>query len=153
MAWNVLRDKESCIDVLQEVFVWIWEHRATLHIQSPPAYLRSAVKYKITNILRTNRVREACFVNLETLDPRHLIFDEDPLELKELRSAITQMAAGLPERARLIFELSRNEHLSNKEIAKKLGISEKTVENQMTIALKKLRVAMNNMQVWLFFFL
>ena len=153
MAWNVLRDKDSCVEVIQEVFVWIWEHRFALEIKSPPAYLRSAVKYKITNVLRANRAREACFVNLDQLDPGHLLFDEDPLELKELRAVIAQMIAKLPERARLIFEMSRNEHLSNKEIAERLGISEKTVENQMTIAIKKLRVSLNNKAVWLFFFL
>jgi RNA polymerase sigma factor (sigma-70 family) len=61
------------------------------------------------------------------------------------------MSMKLPPRARLIFQLSRNEHLSNREIAEKLGISEKTVENQITIALKKLRIAMGSISVWLFF--
>lgn len=61
------------------------------------------------------------------------------------------MSSKLPARARLIFELSRNEQLSNREIANKLGISEKTVENQITIAIKKLRMAMGNVSVWFFF--
>jgi RNA polymerase sigma-70 factor (family 1) len=150
-AWNVLRDPESCMEVTQEVFVWLWDHRSGLQINSLPSYLRAAAKYKVTDILRRNNVREACFVNLDELDSASLSFDEDPLELKELKEVIGQMSAKLPARARVIFELSRNEQLSNREIAKKLGISEKTVENQITIALKKLRVAMGSISVWLFF--
>ncbi|MNY65695.1 RNA polymerase sigma factor [compost metagenome] len=55
---------------------------------------------------------------------------------------------GLPERSRKIFEMSRNEYLSNKEIAARLNISEKTVENQMTIVLKKLRLGLGKMSFW-----
>jgi RNA polymerase sigma-70 factor (family 1) len=151
MAWNVLRDQESCMEVIQDVFVWLWDHRSALQIKSPPVYLRAAVKYKIIDVLRSNKARELCFVNLEDLDPAHLLFDDDPLELKELKAVIVQLSAELPERARLIFELSRNEQLSNREIAEKLGISEKTVENQITIALKKLRIAMGSNSMWFLF--
>jgi len=150
-AWNVLRDQEACMEVIQEVFVWLWEHRSGLQINSLPSYLRAAVKYKVTDILRSNKVREACFVNLDELNLDTLSRDEDPLELKELKAVIAQMSAKLPARARLIFELSRNEQLSNREIATKLGISEKTVENQITIALKKLRISMGSFSAWLFF--
>jgi len=150
-AWNVLRDQESCMEVTQEVFVWLWDHRSGLQINSLPSYLKAAVKYKVTDILRSNRAREACFINLDELEAENLLFDDDPLELKELKAVIRQMSAKLPARARLIFELSRNEQLSNREIAEKLGISEKTVENQITIAIKKLRISMGTLSVWLFF--
>ncbi len=139
MAWNVLRDKDNCIEIIQVVFVWIWEHRLSLDMRSPAIYMRSAVKYKMIDILRSKRVRAACLVNLHSLDMDNLITKEEPLEFKELKAAVAQLSAALPERARLIFELSRNEQLSNREIAVKLQITEKTVENQMTIVLKKLR--------------
>jgi RNA polymerase sigma-70 factor (family 1) len=151
IAWNVLRDQESCMEVIQEVFVWLWDHRTALQIKSPPSYLKAAVKYKVTNILRSNKAREAYFVNLDVLDSANILFDDDPLELKELKEVIAQMSAKLPERARLIFELSRNEQLSNREIADKLGISEKTVENQITISLKKIRTAMKSNSICFFF--
>ena len=147
ITWNVLRDKDTCMEVIQTVFVWIWEHRLTLNIHSPSVYLRSAVKYKTTDILRDNRVRETCFVTLESLEINNLLFDEDPLELKELKAVIAQFSANLPGRARLVFELSRNKDLSNKEIAVELGISVKTVENQMTIVLRKLKAAMATLSV------
>jgi DNA-directed RNA polymerase specialized sigma24 family protein len=90
------------MEVVQEVFVWLWDHRFGLQINSVTAYLRAAVKYKVTDILRSNRAREACFVNLDELDPDDLLFIEDPLELKELKAVIMQMSAKLPLRARLI---------------------------------------------------
>jgi len=150
-AWNVLRDQESCMEVIQEVFVWLWDHRSGLQINSLPSYLKAAVKYKVTDILRSNKAREEYFVNLDELDAESVLLDDDPLEFKELKAVIAKMSAKLPPRARLIFELSRNEQLSNREIAQKLGISEKTVENQITIAIKKLRMAMGSGSVWLFF--
>jgi len=61
---------------------------------------------------------------------------------------ITQFIETLPPRAREIFHLSRNEYLTNKEIAERLDISEKTVENQMTISLKKLKVTLGKMSFW-----
>lgn len=150
-AWNVLRDQEACMEVIQEVFVWLWEHRAGLQINSLPSYLKAAVKYKVTDVLRVNKVRDACFVNLDELDAINLSFEDEPLEIKELKAVIAQMSAKLPARARLVFELSRNEQLSNREIAEKLGITEKTVENQITIALRKLKLALGGLSIWLFF--
>lgn len=153
MTWNVLRDKDACMEVIQIVFVWVWEHRLSLNMHSPSAYIRSAVKYKITDILRSNKVRENCFVDLESLETENLIFTENPLELKELKAVIAQLSENLPERARLVFDLSRNEYLSNKQIAVRLNISEKTVENQMTIVLKKLRAGIKSFSVWMLLFL
>jgi RNA polymerase sigma-70 factor (ECF subfamily) len=153
MAWNVLRDRDTSMEVIQDVFLWIWEHRLSLNIQHPPAYLRGAVRYKIIDILRSNKARESCFTGLDDLEASLLPINDDPLELKELKAVIIQLSATLPDRARLIFELSRNEQLSNREIAEKLGISGKTVENQITIALKKLRQAMGNISMWFFFIL
>ncbi|RYZ98880.1 MAG: RNA polymerase sigma-70 factor, partial [Sphingobacteriaceae bacterium] len=88
-AWNVLQDQESCMEVTQEVFVWLWDHRAGLQINSLPSYLRAAVKYKVTDILRVNKVRDACFVNLDELDALNLSIEDDPLEIKELKKVIT----------------------------------------------------------------
>jgi len=152
-AYRVLRDQDACMDVLQEVFVWLWEHRDNLVINNLKYYLISAVKYKISNYIRREKIRRSFFIEVENIRPEDLTFTEDSVELKELTSIILSFTAGLPERARAIFQLSRYEHLSNKEIAERLGISEKTVENQMTTNLKKLRSSLGRKSVWLFFFI
>lgn len=137
-AYNIFRDRDACMDILQDVFVWFWEHREQWKLTSCKGYLLTAVKFKVANYIRNNKVRESFFQQLEKLDTdadsAHLI-----LEVAELKKLIKRFSEQLPDRCREIFQLSRYDDLSNKEIAVKLGISEKTVENQMTIALKKLK--------------
>nr|WP_295871348.1 RNA polymerase sigma-70 factor [uncultured Chitinophaga sp.] len=136
-AWNILDNEEECSDAVQEIFVWLWEHRSTLEVTSLKGYLMAAVKYRLARIIQTSRRRAAILAaNVEL--PTITRIEED-IEVKELRRVITEFSETLPQRAREIFHLSRVQHLSNKEIAARLGISEKTVENQITIALKKLR--------------
>ena len=69
------------------------------------------------------------------------------------RTKVEKAVAELPEKCRLIFRLSREEHLSHKEIAERLQISPKTVENQLTIALRRLRHFLEDYAYVFFFFL
>jgi len=139
-AFNVLRDHDSCMDVLQDVFIWIWNHREDLEVTSLKSYLISAVKYKVANALRNTRLRESFHNEMENLEASFNNSDSE-LELKELKNAIVQFTEGLPARCKEVFLLSRTEQLSNKEIAEKMGISEKAVERQMTTAIKRLKVS------------
>ena len=141
-AYTVLKDKSACMDVLQDVFVWIWEHRGALNVTSLGAYLVMAVRYKVANYIRHNRVHAAFFEQVEKLQVTEETIS--PVELKELQTIISRFTLELPERCQQVFYLSRFEYLSNKEIATKLGISEKTVENQLTIALRKLRMKLGS---------
>jgi RNA polymerase sigma-70 factor (family 1) len=152
-SYNILRDKDACMDVLQDVFIWLWEHKGNLQINNLKLYLLTAVKYKVANHIRNGKVKLSLFTSLESLSTNDLLFHDDSLEVKELISIIALFTSELPDRARQIFHLSRNEHLSNKEIAARLGISEKTVENQMTTNLRKLKITMGRMSAWLFFFI
>ena len=140
-AFNVLQDEDACMDVIQDVFVWIWNKRGSLEIRSLKSYLISAVKYKVTNVIRRLKLRQSFLDQIETVEPS---FDNasSELELKELRVVLQQFTDELPDRCREVFDLSRNEHLSNREISQKMGISEKAVERQMTIALKRLKLSL-----------
>lgn len=139
-AFFILRDKDACKDIIQDVFVWVWEHREGLDMQSPVSYLKTAVKYKIANYIRTGNIRDSFFE-----ETAHLNFERsmpeavESAELKELTNIIHLSVSNLPVRCQKIFRLSREENLSNREIARQLGISVKTVENQITIALHRLR--------------
>ncbi|HSF44604.1 MAG TPA: RNA polymerase sigma-70 factor, partial [Chitinophagaceae bacterium] len=140
-AFLILRDKDACKDVVQDVFIWVWEHRKGLEMHTPKSYLRTAVKYKIANYIRTGNIRnsffdEAAQVAHSQTNPGSAEF----AELKELKNVIQVTIAHLPVKCQEIYRLSREENLSNREIARQLGISVKTVENQMTIALHRIRV-------------
>ncbi len=139
-AFFILRDKEACKDIIQDVFVWVWEHKRELKVQFPKSYLRSAVKFKIANYIRSGNIRESFFEEAAKYDYSTSMAGGDEFaELKELNNIIRQAIFNLPAKCREIFMLSREANLSNREIAEQLGISVKTVENQMTIALHRIR--------------
>ncbi|UYQ95939.1 sigma-70 family RNA polymerase sigma factor [Chitinophaga horti] len=144
-AFNILKDEAECADAIQEIFVWFWANRESLEVSEPGAYLRTAVKYRLTRSIQNSR-RRAEILASQAATPEQ--FTDDSLEVKQLREVISAVVAALPDRSARIFHLSRNEYRSNREIAAELGISEKTVENQMTIVLRKLRIALGKMHFW-----
>ena len=145
-AIQVLNDEESCMDVIQDVFVWLWQHHEQLKINSLKAYIITAVKFKILNVIRQGKLKDTVHTKIftEEYEP------ESNIEVKELMRMIEQFAHGLPPQARQIFHMSRYEHLSNKEIAIKMGLSEKTVKNQINISLKKLKSTLGKLSVLFF---
>ncbi|HKG05008.1 MAG TPA: RNA polymerase sigma-70 factor [Pedobacter sp.] len=147
-AYSVLRAEDECRDVVQDIFVWFWQNRESLQVTSLKSYLFASVKFNLVKFVKTSKRRSEI---LEFVPKQQEIFEDHAMELKELTQLIREFVGELPVRAREIFELSRDQHLSNKEIALKLGISEKTVENQMTIVLKKLKVNLGRHSFLLFF--
>jgi RNA polymerase sigma-70 factor (family 1) len=149
-AYIILQDSGSCDDLVQEIFVWLWINREKHFTDSLRPYLHTAVKYKVANVIRHQKVKAVyqshILVNFKEATP-----DEDYVEVRELKVMIDQFTRTLPERARQIFYFSRHEMLSNGEIAEKLGVTQKTVENQMNINLKKLRLSLGKMSFWTVF--
>ena len=147
---HILDDQDVVKDILQEVFVWFWNHRADLKVYAVKSYLSVAVKHKMANYIRNEKTRDSFYekVKLESIAPA---FDDSALEVKELMAFIRDFTTDLPEKCRMVFQLSRTEQLSNKEIAARLNISEKTVETHITTALNKLRKKMGRASAWLFF--
>ncbi|WP_109697592.1 RNA polymerase sigma-70 factor [Chitinophaga deserti] len=144
-AFNILMDEDECTDVVQDIFVWLWENREKLNINHLKGYLLAAVKYKLTRHIVSSK-RKADI--LKAVPPPAEHFVEENIEIKELRAAIHDFIGTLPPQARKIFRMSREQYLSNKEIGLELGLSEKTVRNQMTITLKKLKVYLGRLSFW-----
>ena len=147
-SWNILKEENECTDAIQDVFVWFWENRERLQVTVLKFYLLAAVKYRLARVIRNSKRKTEILAAHPVVNRSYL---EETIELKELKTIIQQFTETLPPRAKEIFLLSRNEHLTNREIATKLNISEKTVENQITISLKKLRPALDRMHFWFFF--
>lgn len=140
VIFRVLPDAATAEDLVQEVFYEVWRKREQLNIQtSLLAYLHRAAVNKTLNHIRSRRL----IVDDETALPLDMNDGQanaaQQLETEELRRRIDQAIHALPERCRIVFGLSRFEDMSNKAIAEHLNISIKTVENQMTKALKLLR--------------
>ena len=151
MAYNILRDHDSSKDIVQDIFIWFWEHREYWILTSCKGYLLTAVRFKTANYIRANKAREEFYK--VSFEQTVSAMDESLLmEAKELESFIREITDELPERCREIFSMSRFQQLSNKEIAEQLNISEKTVEGHITNALKKLRERLRKGSFILFLF-
>lgn len=145
-AYNILKNKEACEDIIQEVFLNIWRKRETLNINSTlNGYLYTCVLHKIYDFYRKNPniIEKELIENFNTKIQHSN--PETKLIHKELVSQITDIINTLPEKCQIVFKLSREEQLSHKEIAQKLNISTKTVEAHVTIALKTLRNALGKL--------
>jgi len=146
-AYSLLKDSDTSDDVVQEIFVWLWCHREQHLTDSLKPYLRAAVKYQVAKMVRHGKVKETFYQRaVAAYQPQ--IPEDLSYEIRELEAIIAAFTASLPEKAREVFRLSREENLTNKQIASQLSISEKTVENQMTINLKKLKLVLGKFSFW-----
>ena len=144
-AYKRLSSKELAEEIVQELFTNLWLQRHARQINSTVGgYLYNTVTNRVIDQYRKevvrNRHREAMMVVHSDADNA----TEDAIMLRDLTYAIETEVSQLPDKCRQVYELSRNEYKSNKEIALMLGISEKTVENQLTKALKRLRVGLGH---------
>ena len=139
-AYNFIKEQEGSEEIVQEVFFKLWINRSDIKIESSIiSYLYRAVRNASLNFIKHIKIRENYKQhNKEQIEQSEQL-DSDPLNVSELEKKIRASIDLLPEQRKKIFILSRYEQLKYKEIAEKLGISIKTVENQMGKALQFLR--------------
>lgn len=139
-AYRIISDDALAEDLAQDVFMGLWRRRKDLKITtSVKAYLKRAVINKALNHIRDQRMKFADAEKMPEL-PTSASGVVQNLEKEELEKMIHKAIDLLPERCRIIFCLSRFDELSYQEIANELEISTKTVENQISKALKFLRM-------------
>jgi RNA polymerase sigma-70 factor (family 1) len=140
-------DEALAQDIIQEIFISLWENRTTINISgSIGAYLHGAVKYKVINYFRSGSVKAQHQTALTTLmDEQYTAAADDKLILKELHLEVDAAIALLPEKMKLVFSMSRKQEKSIKEIASELDVSAQTVKNQISAALKLLKKSLSYM--------
>lgn len=153
-VYKRLQNRELTEEVIQELFISLWERRGVLTISTTiETYLFSSVKYLVIAQYKKNNLFEK-YSNSLNPEVNDTNFTEQVIAFDELNAAYQNSLKLLPERCREIFLLKRT-GLSQREISEKMDISEKTVENQMTKALKILREALSDYTVlvvlWLYF--
>lgn len=142
-AYSYTRDKDSAEDIVQKVFISLWDHRYTLNIRSSlQSYLSGAVKNQSLTYLKkkftaSNETIDLFIPQLESSEST-----DQPLHTRELKTLLERMVASLPEKTQIVFLMSRKEEMTNQEIASHLDISIKTVEYHITRALKSLKEAL-----------
>lgn len=143
-AFRFLQNKNEAEDVIQDIFLTLWEKRQTLTFTSSlPAYLYSAVRNRIFNHLAHQKVIERYLGSIRDFMEKGAYQADDQLREKELTSIIEKEVAALPERMRTVFRLSREESRSHKEIARLLSISDKTSKQQLYKAVKILKLKLS----------
>ncbi|WP_161964454.1 sigma-70 family RNA polymerase sigma factor [Mucilaginibacter endophyticus] len=145
IAFRQLNDEESSLEIVHDIFLSIWNRRKELEINKFSNFLLTAMRYQLYSRSKTAKlslVYKADLIENDNLS--ELNTGETRLQDFELKNELDKYLNQLPERCHEIFNLSRIEHLSNQDIADRLGISKKTVENQLTIALRHLRLAFKN---------
>ncbi len=136
----IIKDELMAEEMVQNVFYKLWKNKDALTItESTASYLYRSVYNESLNYLKHLKVKKTFQAHaVRTME--NINNAAEKLKLKELEVKLEQALKELPEQCRTIFQMSRFEELKYMEIAGKLGISVKTVENQMGKALKLLRL-------------
>ncbi len=144
-TWRRTRDREGSLDIIQDVFVKLWQNRQRLdETQNIKSYLyRSAVNQTI-DLLRKKSVRQQ--------SPLEFIVEpvtEEEVEQVNQRQSLEKAMNGLSEKQKQVFMMRHVEGLKNKEIADILGVTVKAVEKRMTTALKLLRSYLSQIMLFI----
>lgn len=137
-AGQITKNPSEAEEIVQELFVQLWNDRSNLDIHtSLENYLCRSVKNKCLNHLKHTRIADDIKIKIHN---KHIVPDPEAVyTASELLLKIENCIELLPEKRKEIFRLNRQEGLRYKEISQKLNISVKTVETQMTLAIKTLR--------------
>lgn len=139
-AWQKTNNEEEAKDAIQEVFATLWAKRESIQIGTNLAgYLYNMVRNHILNSFAHREVQTKYIHSIQKYTEEHAAITDHRVRENLLAALIEKEIAALPPKMREVFELSRKQHLSNKEIAFIMGTSEETVKKQIKIALKTLR--------------
>lgn len=153
-AYGLLRSREDAQEIVQDLFLWIWENRARWEVPGQlRTYLYRAVRNRAISIIRHRRVQHLFHLRSEAQTEEGLTVPaigqteaEERLESADLSERLTRALAALPERSRQAFLLSREHHMTYAQIAEVMQIAPKTVENHLARALSGLRQALSDLE-------
>lgn len=146
-ASRELQSRHTAEEVVQELFATLWARRAQFVVEySLQVYLFQSIRHRISNMRRASRVADRANIRLSEGDasvtPTMSPSPDTVVGEAELRGALERALGKLPDRPREVFQLSREQHLTFREIAAVLGLSQRTVEHHMARAIAALREAL-----------
>lgn len=139
-AYHRLGNKEAAKELVQNLFMRLWEKRQESIIQQLPNYLNTAIKNSVINYIESVIIQRKYIHYTKETGYEQTATADDIANFNELNRAIEKAINLLPEKTRHVFKLSRFENLSAREIATNLNISEKAVEYHITQSLKFMRL-------------
>jgi len=144
-ARRMLQNDEEAEDVVQETFVIFYNKAATIQLKGNfSGYLYAIIRNRILNYFNRDKVKRKYMLSLKDYEKNVTSFADHDIREKQLVELIEQEVAALPIAQREAFELSRNAHLSYKEIAEQLGTTEPVVRNNLSRAIKSLKIKLGD---------
>ncbi len=140
-AVKVIRSKEDAADIVQEIFMALWNRRHELSVkESFTAYLHTSVKYKAIHFIQKNATRRNYMAFIGELTEMSSSYSAEAiLQTKQMEEALGAVIGRMPPKMREVFLMSRRESLSHKQIAAQLGISDETVKKHVHHALRLIK--------------
>ncbi|NDV58720.1 RNA polymerase sigma-70 factor [Bacteroides sp. 519] len=153
-AQGMIKNEDSAMEIAQNVFMKIWMARERLSSElSLSSYIFTIAKNEIHDYFKS----QYYFLNYqESLreSGNNLEYEIDSeFNLNEIKEVVSKTVDKMPEQRKLIFKMSREEFLSNEEIANRLGISKRTVEKHISLALAAIKKNLSDFMFWVFVFL
>lgn len=139
LASYVLRDKERAKDIVQEVWINIWERRNEIQNDNIEAYLLKATRFKIYRTLRDQKLQKDQLQFLENLQVPESEGVLEKLYCEDTNARLEKSFGNLPKKCHQVFILSRYGGLENHQISEKLGISQRTVETHISNAIRRIK--------------
>ena len=144
MTRRKIQSLDAVEEVVQNIFLRLWEHHDTLRVQCLEAYLVTAARYETINYIKSKLVQEKYALHAQLQFNEATYTTDEELDLKDLMNAVEQQLNELPEKTRQIFRLNRLQHQSVKEISSQLNIPERTIEYHLSQAIKVLRIHLSD---------
>lgn len=140
-VYKMLLDEEESKDVIQDLFSSLWIKSKNLPEDlNLPGYLYVSARNKVLNLIRNNKFQNTYLTSLSKYIDEACTLTLDQLNERDLAAAIEREIQSLPPRMKQVFELSRKENLSYKEISERLGISDETVKKHIHKSIKMIKV-------------
>lgn len=147
-VYSFIKDSKLSEDIVQEIFLELWQRHESLRIHSTFAnYLHRAGKNKVLDHIKSQAVRTSYAADLAAVMSSHANNIEELMAMSDLQSTIEKSISVLPARQQMAFRLSRFEHVPIPEIAKRMQISPNTVQDYLTKTLAHLRVLLGEFLV------
>jgi RNA polymerase sigma-70 factor (family 1) len=143
-AYKMLNDEDQAKDVIQELFIAVWSKVSTIEINaSLKSYLYVMTRNRVINFIRKNKISDDFIVMLAEAMPESDERLVKQIDDRDLIALIDQEINQLPARMKQVFEMSRKDFLTNKEIATILGTTEETVKKQISNSIRTIKVKLD----------
>lgn len=149
-AFKLTEDNEDANDIVQEVFLSLLTRDRIDIKKTLSAYLYSAVRYKVFDLFSHRKVKAGYVESLQEFIDQGEYITDNYIRERELAALIEKEIELLPSKMRQVFESSRKAHLSQKQIAEKFSISEKTVKKQINNSIKILKMKLGKLIISIF---